>query len=122
MSTYGYLELPVLLNYSVANHNFMVGPSFSYLVSGLNKVSTTHESKTEVTTDESSVWGYTNGFKSYDVALVAGYEYSVKPKLNLGVRLNYGLIDVTDNDYFGNTSFDNNVQLRVYLKFSPFQF
>ena len=118
-----YVEVPVLLNYGTANHNFMVGPSFSYLVTGLNTVTTSYESLTgESYTDEQSEWGYTEGFKKYDFSIVAGYEYSLKSKLNVGVRLNYGLIDITDNEYFGNNSFDNNVQLRVYLTYSPFQF
>jgi len=118
-----YVEMPVLLNYGVANHNFMVGPSFSYLVSSLNKVTTVYESTTEtIPTEEKSVWGYTDGFKKYDFSIVAGYEYALKPKLNLGVRLNYGLIDITDNDYFNDESFDNNVQFRVYVTYSPFQF
>ena len=118
-----YLELPVLANYGVANHNFMVGPSFSYLVTSLNKVTTTNESLTgEGSTDEKAEWGHTEGFKKYDFSIVAGYEYSLKSKLNVGVRLNYGLIDITDNEYFGNDSFDNNVQFRVYLTYSPFQF
>ncbi len=117
-----YLELPILMNYGVGNHNFMMGPSFSYLVSSLNKMTTHYESYTNVSTEESSFWGHTNGFKSYDFSIVAGYEYSVKPKLNVGMRLNYGLIDLTDNAYFGDDSFDNNVQFRVYLTYSPFQF
>jgi len=40
----------------------------------------------------------------------------------LGVRLNYGLVDITDNNYFNDDSFDNNVQFRVYVTYSPFQF
>lgn len=118
-----YLELPVLVNYGVGNHSFMVGPSFSYLVTGLNKVTTTIESLTgEGSTEEKSEWGYTEGFKKYDFSIIAGYEYSIKPKLNVGARLNYGLLDITNNGYFGNDSFDNNVQFRVYLTYSPFQF
>ncbi len=117
-----YLELPVMINYSLGNHNFMTGASLSYLISGLHEVSTEYTSPTETTYENDMQWGYTNGFKSYDVALVAGYEYNVNPKLNLGLRLNYGLLDVTDNTYFGVDSFDNNVQFRVYLTYSPFQF
>ena len=117
-----YLELPVMINYSMGNHNFMTGASLSYLISGLHEVSTEYTSPSETTYENDMQWGYTNGFKSYDVALVAGYEYNVNPKLNLGLRLNYGLLDVTDNTYFGVDSFDNNVQFRVYLTYSPFQF
>jgi hypothetical protein len=117
-----YLELPVMVNYGIGNHNFMTGASFSYLISGLHEVSTEYTTPTETTYENDMQWGYTNGFKSYDVAIVAGYEYNVNPKLNLGLRLNYGLLDVTDNTYFGVDSFDNNVQFRVYLTYSPFQF
>lgn len=117
-----YMELPLLLNYNMGNHNIMVGPSVSYLMTGLNKVTTQYVNSSESYVEETSEWGYTDGFKSYDVALVAGYEYSVKERLNVGMRLNYGLVDITDNNYFGSDSYDNNVQLRLYLTFSPFQF
>mgnify|MGYP000359676832 CR=1 FL=1 len=111
-----------MMNYNVGNHNFMAGPSLSYLVTGLHKVSTEYVTQTETTIDDSMQWGHTNGFNNFDFALVAGYEYSIKPKLNIGMRLNYGLMDVTKNEYFGSDSFDNNVQFRVYLKYAPFQF
>jgi hypothetical protein len=117
-----YLELPLMINYNLGNHNFMAGSSLSYLMTGLHKVSTEYVTQTETTVDDSMQWGHTDGFNKLDFALVAGYEYSIKPKLNLGVRLNYGLMDVTRNEYFGSDSFDNNVQFRVYLKYAPFQF
>ncbi len=117
-----YLELPVMMNFNAGNHNFMGGASVSYLVTGQHKVSTEYTSATESIVEDEMKWGTTDGFKSYDFSVVAGYEYSIQPKWNVGLRLNYGLIDVTNNDYFGNDSFDNNVQLRVYLKYSPFRF
>ncbi|MGB1002989.1 MAG: porin family protein [Salibacteraceae bacterium] len=117
-----YMEMPIMLNYNLGNHNFMAGPSVSYLVTGKHQVSTTYTSQTESHTEGNTQWGHTDGYKRFDFALVGGYEYSIKPKLNVGLRLNYGLTDVTNNDYFGTDSFDNNVQLRVYLKYSPFNF
>ena len=117
-----YLDLPIMINYNVGNHNFQAGTSLSYLITGLHKISTEVKTQTETTIDENMEWGYTEGFKKIDFALVAGYEYTVQPKLNLGVRLNYGLLDVTNNKYFDSSSFDNNVQFRVYLKYAPFQF
>ena len=117
-----YLELPVMINYNAGNHNFMGGASASYLVTGQHKVSTEYTNNSESTVEDEMKWGNTDGFKSYDFSVVAGYEYSIKPKWNVGLRLNYGLVDVTNNGYFGTNSFDNNSQLRVYLKYSPFQF
>tara|TARA_R110002050_G_scaffold290260_1_gene443785 strand:- start:116064 stop:117395 length:1332 start_codon:yes stop_codon:yes gene_type:complete len=118
-----YLELPAMVNYGIGNHNIMLGGSFSYLATGLHKVTTTYTSQLEgVSYEESMQWGYTNGYKAYDFSVAAGYEYNVSQRLDLGMRLNYGLLDVTNNAYFGNDSFDNNVQLRFYLKYSPFKF
>lgn len=117
-----YLELPVMINFNAGNHNFMGGASISYLVTGQYKVSTEYTNATESIVEDEMKWGTTDGFNSHDFSVVAGYEYSIKPKWNVGMRLNYGLTDVTNNDYFGNDSFDNNVQFRVYLKYSPFQF
>lgn len=117
-----YLELPVMINFNAGNHNFMGGASISYLVTGQYKVSTEYTNATESIVEDEMKWGTTDGFNSHDFSVVAGYEYSIKPNWNVGMRLNYGLTDVTNNEYFGNDSFDNNVQFRVYLKYSPFQF
>lgn len=118
-----YLELPVMVNYGFRNHNIMAGGSFSYLMGGLSKESTTYTSLTEEPRyEDKKKWGYAEGFKPYDIALIAGYEYNFNSKLNLGLRLNYGLLDITDDQYFGTKSFDNNVQFRVYVTYSPFQF
>ena len=117
-----FIELPVMLNYNMGNHNLMGGASMSYLVTGLHKVSTEYTSQTESSVEDKMEWGYTNGFNNVDFSLVAGYEYSIKSRWNIGMRVNYGLLDVTNNDYFQNDSFDNNMQLRVYLKYSPFRF
>jgi hypothetical protein len=118
-----YLELPIMINYNLGNHNFMFGPSVSYLVTGKHEFTTMYESQTnETTMESSSKWGYIDGFEDFDVAVVAGYEYGVKPNLNIGLRVNYGLTDITNNQYFGTDSFDNNVQFRLYLKYSPFNF
>jgi hypothetical protein len=118
-----YLELPIMVNYGFRNHNIMAGGSFSYLMGGLSKESTTYTSLTEEPRyEDSKKIGYAEGFKPYDIALIAGYEYNFNSKLNLGLRLNYGLLDITDDQYFGTKSFDNNVQFRVYVTYSPFQF
>jgi len=118
-----YIELPVMVNYGFRNHNIMAGGSFSYLVGGLQNETTTYTSLTEDTRyEDSKKWGYVEGFKPYDIALVAGYEYNFNSRLNMGLRLNYGLLDITDDQYFGTKSFDNNVQFRVYLTYSPFHF
>lgn len=118
-----YIELPVMVNYGFRNHNIMAGGSFSYLLGGLNKESTTYTSLTEDPRyEDTKKWGYADGFKPYDIALVAGYEYNFNSRLNMGLRLNYGLLDITDDQYFGTKSFDNNVQFRVYLTYSPFHF
>lgn len=117
-----YLEMPLLLTYNLGNHNFMAGPSFGYLVTGKHQVSTTYTTQTESFIENNTQWGNTNGYNRFDFALVGGYEFNFNPKWNVGLRLNYGLTDVTNNDYFGTDSFDNNVQLRVYLKYVPFNF
>lgn len=117
-----YLELPIMVNYNVGNHNFMAGPSLAYLVTSKLDVSTIYENKQESIVDNSTTWGYTDGFNKLDVAIVTGYEYNFKSNFNVGLRLNYGLTDITNNQYFGADSFDNNIQFRVYLKYSPFNF
>jgi hypothetical protein len=118
-----YLELPVMINFGMGNHNLMAGASFSYLVTGKHKVTTEYTSQSEgVTSDETMQWGNSSGFNSYDFSLAGGYEYNLNQNIDLGMRLNYGLLDVTNNAYFKSDSFDNNVQLRFYVKFSPFKF
>ena len=60
--------------------------------------------------------------QSIDVALSAGLAYEIIPQLELGTRLNYGLIDVTDNDYFQHNSNDNNMQWRFHIAYRFLKF
>ncbi len=117
-----YLELPVMMSYNMGNHNVLAGASVSYLMDAQAKISDEFMYPSESVVEDRMEWGHKDGFNPLDVALMAGYEYSIKPKWNVGMRFNYGLLDVTKNDHFKNDSFDNNMQFRVYLKFSPFRF
>lgn len=117
-----YLELPIMVNYSVAKHNVMVGGSMNYLLTAYNDVHTTITEGGMEETNTTKEWGYVNGFNSFDFALVAGYEYLLMPNWSIGGRVNYGLTDITKNDYFKSNSYDNNMQFRIYVKYSPFRF
>ena len=118
-----YLELPIAVHYQIGSrHTIYSGLSASYLIACKNQVETTTVSDFETTHSSEEEWGHKQGLNNVDIAALAGYNFNVLPKLSLGARVNYGLLDVAKNDYYQENAFNRNVQFRIYLNYSLFSF
>ena len=117
-----YLEWPVYITYHLHNrHTIDAGLYASYLLNVSSEVQTLSiSSQGETQMDRRDEYGYTSGFKSLDAGLMLGYKFRLTEQIRLGLRANMGLLDVTDNTYFNNNSFDRTMQLRVILDYSLF--
>ena len=116
--TMNYLELPVSIGYRFARDwQVTAGTSVSYLLACDNEMVHEHHGTFDSWTTTESETSRPEGMQSIDVALSAGLVYEVLPQLELGTRLNYGLMDVTDNEYFQQDITDNNVQLRFHIAY-----
>ena len=116
-----YIEAPIYLDYLInGKHNLIGGMSASYLVESSSDVNVKSNNNFDSWEENSTEFGHNDGFERLDVAVIAGYEYFLKPDLNVGIRMNYGLIDATKDHYFNNSLNNNNLQFRFYLKYKLF--
>ena len=117
-----YISLPLFIKY-----HFQIGQSIIAGIS-LSHILTSKDDLTKITssdngnpvTSNSTESGFVNGFKKYDLAIVAGYEIVLVKNLNAGIRLNYGLIDVTNNSYYQNNSKDYNISVALSFRYVIF--
>lgn len=116
----GYLSVPLLLHYQFNNRKQVLeaGASFDWLLYASTQVSssvqTTGGQKSE---SKQKSTGYVNGFEKYDVSIHAGYAQHVFGGFNIGVRLHYGILDITRDNYYRNEVKDNLMGLQVLLKY-----
>jgi len=116
--TMNYIELPISIGYRFARDwQVTAGTSINYLLACDNEVVHEHHGTFDSWTRTENETSRPDGMQSIDVALSAGLAYEILPQLELGTRLNYGLIDVTDNEYYQQNTTDNNVQLRFHLAY-----
>ena len=115
-----YLSVPVLLSFRFTNHKQILeaGAAFNFLMNATSKVYSSGQ--TTGSAGNSSAQkkdGYVNGFHQYDVSLHVGYSQSLMKNIDIGIRLHYGLKDVTKNDYFNIKTNDNAIGTQVCLKY-----
>jgi hypothetical protein len=116
--TMNYLELPVNVGYRFAsNWQVTAGASVAYLLACDNEMVHEHSGTFESWTRTTEETSRPDGMQNFDFALSAGLAYEIIPQLELGTRLNYGLVDVTDNDYFQHSANDNNMQWRFHIAY-----
>ncbi|MCC6600294.1 MAG: PorT family protein [Crocinitomicaceae bacterium] len=113
-----YLSLPVRLYYRPgAKHQFQVGMGISYMITGTNEISEYLQTSSEDTLlnryDDN---GFVSGFRDLSVHAEVGYSYRIIRKVWLGTSFQFGLTDITRNNYFGNDAFNRNSRLLLYLK------
>lgn len=111
------VEMPVFVSYKISKLHTVYGGAYAaYLLNAKSAVKTS-SNLPDATPSTAEAWGYSKGFSSTDFGAMAGYAFNVFPKLQLGVRMNYGFKDLTENSYYGNNSFDNNLQVRFVLDY-----
>ena len=113
-----YLELPLFASYRIKKSRLHAGISTSYLLTSKAVVRNEVYGQTRHSVSTEEELGHTSGLSNLDFALLAGYEFAVRPRLALGLTISYGLLDVTDNDYFESDARNTNSQLRLSLKYN----
>lgn len=106
-----YLQIPFYFNYNIGRHNIILGMQYAYLLA----------TKSEITDNTSlqatPTWNKQSYFATSDLAGVAGYQYMLTEKLNIGARLNYGIFDVTDKQDQSIETFDRNIHFNILLEY-----
>lgn len=99
-----------------SRHHLMLGLSANYLLnSSSQQTRTTFASLGEPDQQTRSVWGYTNGFRQWDTQLQVGYAFYVNKGLRTGILANYGLNDLTRDDFYGQSQRNRNTQIRWFV-------
>lgn len=116
-----YLKLPIMLDYNKGKNNFSIGAQFMYLVTGSSNITTYKESYgLKVDNSSKKVYGYLNGFSSYDISVILGYRREITNKVSMQILLDFGFMDVKNNSYFNSTAFDRNKSLQLNLGYKLF--
>ena len=112
-----YLMVPFKCQVMLNNrHALALGFNVGYLMNVSARV-TTYDVKPGYIgpTQTSTQYGYMQGFYWMDAQLTAAYTYKWSRLWALQSELYYGLMDVKDNTFFGNTQMERNSGLKVSL-------
>lgn len=114
-----YVEIPLLYSYNFSGRNRVgLGVYAAYLINTYSQIEFKNvDFFGNETIENEEGWGYLNGLERTDFGLLFHYEYSLLPELNLGLNVNYGFKDVTDNRIFGKNQVDNNAQIRLFVRY-----
>jgi len=111
-NSFKYLSLPLLAAFGSEQFQFYVGPSFSYLLSGTSKVTTTRTVLPEQASGQNGlpvsgteevdlnfIEDYEDSYiNRFNVAANLGLMFAVAPNLNIDIRAYHTLTDITNND------------------------
>lgn len=107
----------ITLKYHWTNRHLLgMGWKTDYLLTADNRIETGSSTSFEnLGSTGVSAKGYVQGFRSIQHALLFNYEYALGASKSIGVQYQFGLTDITKNNYFG-TSMDRNSMLSVYFR------
>lgn len=118
-----YLETPVFVNYTIlGQHNVFIGGTFSYLLNAYSKVDKHITTLENNWMESSNEFGHTNGFNKFDASTLVGYEWLFSSKFSVGAQVNFGLMDVSKNSYYTNSTHNSNTQFKVHLRYNLLDF
>lgn len=118
-----YIELPVHLGYRITQKTqLLAGINLAYLAGCSNEMVHEHKSPFESWTKTTAENSIPEGMNRIDLGLSAGIAYEFTPAIEFGARMNYGLTDVTDNDYFSSSTIDRNLQMRFHVAYRFLRF
>lgn len=117
-----YVEIPFSVTYTFAGrHSLGVGGYASVLLNvqrSITKVS--HAPKSSARVEDSRQSGYLDEFNRYDVGLSAFYRYSITQRLNVGLHVKRGMVDITHDIKEGYTHDHTNFNTRLLIEYSLF--
>jgi hypothetical protein len=117
-----YVSLPVNMAYRLGQRTQVsAGVGVSILAQSENVVSVTEEVNGQTTLQEEFRQdGYVSGFNSVNTYVNLGLNYYISGNTTWGLTYQYGLSDVTRNDFYGNDGMDRNSRLSAYVRFNVF--
>ncbi|MEX0968441.1 MAG: outer membrane beta-barrel protein [Bacteroidia bacterium] len=114
-----YLELPVYAELRTGGrYSVLAGMQGTYLLNTSGNVERKVSYATEPTQQSiEPAWGYTKGFNNYDLQLTIGCKMIMNERASILLRSHYGLLDITSDGHFNNTSVDRNLGLKFLFRY-----
>jgi hypothetical protein len=111
-----YLKVPLIFSHHYQNNSFGFGCTFGYLLTGSSTLKTYHESYGVIKNAHSvKYYGYTNGFKPFDVSCILSYRRKLFRNTGIGITVEFGLTDVKNNSFFNSSTFERNNSIQLFL-------
>lgn len=115
-----YLQVPMMLHFHLSDpeKQVQVGLSYNHLLTSLSNVTTSSQVTGEaLIANSKQEYGYINGFKNQDIAILLGFAYPLGNHLQGVIHIQYGLEDITKNTYYENTALDKNIGIQAFIKY-----
>lgn len=115
-----YVIFPLRLNYDFSVKNTLgFGCNAAYLVNLESELETyTEKPNSTEGYNLTKTYGYTQGFKKYDVQASVFYKRRLYPNLSANVEAFFGLTDIKDNDFFKLNAFERNAGVKLTLVYN----
>lgn len=115
-----YVVFPLRLNYDLSIKNTIgFGCNAAYLVNLESELETyTEKPNSSEGYNITKTYGYTQGFKKYDVQASVFYQRRLYPNLSANVEAFFGLTDIKDNDFFKLNAFERNTGVKLTLVYN----
>lgn len=110
------VEIPLALKVKFKRSSITAGVGTSFLL-GVNSSVKQFMPESSQVEEVNNNFGIREGIRNMDVTLNLAYGYAVSPNIELTAGLSAGLLDQTDNAFFGNTINNHNLQFRVGMKY-----
>jgi len=109
--------LAALFKYNISRrHSMSAGWCADYLLTADNRIesgtASSYENPISSSTNEK---GYVQGYRTLQHALLLNYEFVLGRNKSVGAQYQWGLTDITKNEFFGNAS-DKNSMLSFYFR------
>ncbi len=112
-----YLNFGPRLYFNRGLHQFELGYSLSYLLTGNNRIEVFSMSDSYTSpTAATKTSGYVQGFTDFSHDISLGYNYKIGKYACLGFAYHFGLTDISKNQYFTTSGKDFNSRLELHFK------
>jgi hypothetical protein len=114
-----YVEMPIYTSYQIGrDHKVSLGGYASWLMTTnsfrdvyINSAMNPQEHY------ETQEYGMIEGLRQWDYGILVGYEYRLHENLQVGLRMQYGIPDLTKEGYFQNEQNDHIFWLKLILEY-----
>ena len=112
-----YISMPLHVGYRIARrHQVSIGFGLSYMITGTNEIFQYKQTPTSNTLiNHYDDKGFVAGFKDFPIHTELGYAFKLGRNKSIRCAYQFGLTDITKNDYFSSSSFDRNSRLLIDL-------